>query len=75
MKQNLTKLLIKPVVKDEPVEEINSEKNVDEEYEDIFKNMQTVVCAKKLKKQKRTHEGITEKPSKTKKKKLTQAKG
>lgn len=41
MKQNLTKLLLKPLVKTEIKEE---EKNgvVDEEFEEIFKNMESV---------------------------------
>lgn len=74
MKQNLTKVLIKPVVKEEPVE-VCSEKNIDEEYEEIFKNMQTVVSTKKLKKQKRLSENVIEKSRKNKKQKLKQAEG
>lgn len=40
MKQNLTKLLVKSLVKEEPIKE--NETIVDQEYEDIFDNMQTI---------------------------------
>lgn len=45
MKQNLTKILVKPVIKEEKEEETEAvvpEKEFDEEYEDIFRNMETV---------------------------------
>lgn len=50
MKQSLTNVLVKPIVKNEAKEE-ESEKVVDEEYEEIFNNMESVdeVNVEKLK--------------------------
>ncbi|KAJ8924079.1 hypothetical protein NQ315_006860 [Exocentrus adspersus] len=74
LKQNLTKVVIKPVVKDEPAEEaVNENENIDEEYEEIFQNMQTVVSEKKLKKGKRKGEDVADKPRKSKKKKAKES--
>ncbi|XP_076260384.1 WD repeat domain 74 lethal (2) k09848 [Rhynchophorus ferrugineus] len=56
MKQNLTKLLVKPVVKDEDGLEKDkggAEVVADEEYEDLFNNMEVVKSDKKIKKTKR----------------------
>lgn len=53
MKQSLTKLLVKPIVKDEETEGAK-EAQVDEEYEDIFKTMETVSDTPIVKKRKQS---------------------
>ncbi|KAJ8936547.1 hypothetical protein NQ314_012287 [Rhamnusium bicolor] len=77
MKQNLTHILMKPVVKNEPKEEENEKEIKDEEYEEIFNNMETVsetaTSDKKLKKHKRKTEDTIEKRKKIKKKKSKKA--
>lgn len=66
MKQNLTKMLIKPIVKDEKFEET---KEIDEEYEDIFKTMETVSDTPKIKKRKKS-ENVSQENKKKKKKQV-----
>lgn len=52
MKQNLTRLLVKPVIKSENANAVEEEQ-VDEEYEEIFEAMETVTEAGKLKKRRK----------------------
>lgn len=67
MKQSLTKLLVKPVIKDEQVD-AQDKSQVDEEYEEIFKTMETVSdVPKKLKKRKKSEAGDGIKKKKKKK--------
>lgn len=45
MKQSLTRVLVKPTIKEEEVDQIiknEDEKVVDEEYEDLFRNMEII---------------------------------
>lgn len=67
MKQSLTKLLIKPIVKDE--DDVSEKTQVDEEYEEIFKTMETVSEAPKMKKRKTSVKLIEDGIKKKKKKK------
>lgn len=54
LKQSLTTILMKPIVKNEKEEDIEKKtEEVDEEYESLFENMQTVVEESKQKKIKR----------------------
>lgn len=69
MKQSLTKLLIKPIVKDEQDDNGLVEAQVDEEYEQIFKTMETVSETKKVKKRKSIAKLLDEGCMKKKKKK------
>lgn len=71
MKQNLTTLLVKPIVKDE--EESAEKTQVDEEYEEIFKTMETVSDVPKLKKRKKFEIVLDESMKKRKKKKVKSA--
>lgn len=69
LKQNLTKLLMRPIVKAEPeLEESNkdSKEVIDEEYEDLFNNMETIDDHKKTKRKN------FEKQNSAKKKKIKQ---
>lgn len=43
IKQSLTKLLVKPIIKKETETEETNETNLDEEYEEIFDNMQVIM--------------------------------
>ncbi|RZC36817.1 WD repeat-containing protein 74 [Asbolus verrucosus] len=65
LKQNLTRILMKPLVKEEPETEETAPQPVDEEYEELFDNMETV-SDKQVSKQKRKSE--SEKAVKKKKK-------
>ncbi|CAG9762083.1 unnamed protein product [Ceutorhynchus assimilis] len=71
MKQNLTKLLVKQLIKDEQIEEVAAEKEreVDQEYEDLFDNMEEVQEGGKKEKSKRKkdEEKTTKKVKKSKK--------
>lgn len=67
MKQSLTKLLIKPIVKDE--DDGLEKTQVDEEYEEIFKMMETVSEAPKMKKRKKPVKLLEDGIKKKKKKK------
>ncbi|KAJ8963481.1 hypothetical protein NQ318_018964 [Aromia moschata] len=72
MKLNLTKLLMKPVIKDEPLEEEElGDENVDDEYENIFSTMETVTSDRKTKKMKRATEGLDAPEQQKRKKKKT----
>lgn len=42
MKQNLTKLLVKPIIKEEQYKNKNETQCVDPEYEDLFQNMEEI---------------------------------
>lgn len=54
MKQNLTKLLVKPFVKEEETTKDSAEKGTDDvEYEQLFEGMETITEATKKKKSKR----------------------
>ncbi|EFA06164.1 WD repeat-containing protein 74 [Tribolium castaneum] len=68
LKQNLTKILIKPLVKEEQDlgEEDKIEEPVDEEYEDIFSKMETVTEAIKQKRKSESDKGIKKKKKKIK---------
>ncbi|XP_030753412.1 WD repeat-containing protein 74 [Sitophilus oryzae] len=72
MKQSLAKLIVKAVIKDEEDTERKKEDVVDEEYEDLFKNMEEVQSDKKIKKGKEKtfniQEGNVETPPKKKRK-------
>ncbi|CAG9820332.1 unnamed protein product [Phaedon cochleariae] len=71
MKQSLTRLLMIPIVKEEPKEEEQDDEKVDEEYENIFENMEVVTDGerKKKKKKKVVEEFVTETKQGRKKKK------
>lgn len=56
MKQNLTALLVKPIVKDEDLDGEDKSARVDQEYEEIFKTMETVSDIRKVKRRKNTEE-------------------
>lgn len=67
MKQNLTKLLVKPNVKDEKLDE-DDKAPVDEEYEAIFETMETVSDETKIRKRKQSKSvDVTKKKRKKKK--------
>ncbi|XP_044265900.1 WD repeat-containing protein 74 [Tribolium madens] len=68
LKQNLTKILMKPLVKEEqgPGEENRNEEPVDEEYEDIFSKMETVTEETKRKRKTESEKGLKKKKKKVK---------
>ncbi|XP_060516093.1 WD repeat-containing protein 74 isoform X2 [Cylas formicarius] len=64
MKQNLTKLFLKPIIKDEGEEKQKQDENVDEEYEEMFRNMETVIDEDEIpkkKKRKSLHDNLRKK--------------
>lgn len=73
MKQNLTKLLVRPVVKDES-EEVQQSKEVDQEYEELFKNMEEIQEGDEVSKDKKVKRKGSKNESKVKVKKLKKSK-
>lgn len=69
MKQSLSKLLVRPIVKDEETEEVK-EAQVDEEYEEIFKTMETVSDTPIVKKRKQSDTLNDETKKRKRKKKI-----
>lgn len=72
MKQSLTKLLVKPVIKDEDEPKLRESEEIDQEYEDLFNNMEEIKDDKNVEKGKRrkAEEVNTPKVKKKKTKKL-----
>lgn len=71
MKQSLTKLLVKPVIKDEDEPKLRESEEIDQEYEDLFNNMEEIKDDKNVKgKRRKAEEENTPKVKKKKTKKL-----
>lgn len=66
LKQNLTKILMKPVVKEEQ-EEIVTQEAVDDEYDEIFNKMETVTEETKKKRKSETDKNVKKKKKKIRK--------